>query len=32
MYCSDATFFERLHEAMIDLSPEEAAAEVRSRF
>ena len=33
MYRSDATFFERLHdEAMIDLSPEEVAAGVRSRF
>ncbi len=33
MYRSDATFFERLHdEAMIDLSPEEVAAEVRRRF
>jgi len=33
LYRSDATFFERLHdEAMIDLSPEEVAAEVRSRF
>jgi galactose-1-phosphate uridylyltransferase len=33
MYRSDATFFERLHdEAMIDLSPEEVAAEVRARF
>ncbi len=33
MYRSDATFFERLHdEAMIDLSPEEVAAEVRTRF
>ena len=33
MYRSDATFFERLHdEAMIDRSPEEVAAGVRSRF
>lgn len=33
MYRSDATFFERLHdEAMIDLSPEEVAAAVRSQF
>jgi galactose-1-phosphate uridylyltransferase len=33
MYRSDATFFERLHdEAMIDLSPEDVASEVRTRF
>ena len=33
MYRSDVTFFERLHdEAMIDLSPEEVAAGVRSQF
>ena len=33
MYRSDATFFERLHdEAMIDLSPEEVASDVRTRF
>jgi UDPglucose--hexose-1-phosphate uridylyltransferase len=32
-YRSDATYFERLHgEALIDLSPEEVAAEVGTRF
>lgn len=33
MYRSDVTYFERLHaEAMIDLSPEAMAADVRARF
>jgi UDPglucose--hexose-1-phosphate uridylyltransferase len=33
VYRSDATYFERLYgEALIDLSPEEVAAEVRTRF
>ena len=32
-YRSDVTYFERLHgEALIDLSPEEVAADVRTRF
>ena len=33
MYRSDVTYFEKLHgEAMVDVTPEDVAAEVRQRF